>query len=228
MTSKYEKFKFTGYRLKFDWYYAPLFIAFWYVVFYVSVIPCFYKYPATVTIEEEQTNLEKFEDVFVGERSERDLFEFARIGTKLVGTAANEQAAVQFLITKIEKIIAESRQDLYDIEYDLQEATGSYVVFDMVNSYHSIQNVIVKFSPKDSNSTSYLLINSHYDTVPESTGAGDAGIMITTMLEVLRKLSKSSNTLSHPIIFLFNGAEENPLQGSHGFISQHKWANHIK
>lgn len=228
MTSKYEKFKFTGYRLKFNWYYAPFFVAFWYIVFYVSVIPSFHNYPASVTIEDEQTDFEKYEDVFVGERSERDLFEFARIGTKLVGTPANEQAAVQFLVTKIEKIIAESRQDLYNIEYDIQEATGSYVVFDMVNSYQSIQNVIVKFSTKDSNSTSYLLINSHYDTVPESTGAGDAGVMITTMMEVLRKISKSSKTLRHPIIFLFNGAEENPLQGSHAFISQHKWANHIK
>lgn len=228
MTSKYEKFKFTGYRLKFNWYYAPLFVAFWYVVFYVSVIPSFYNYPTIVTIGDEQTNFEKYEDVFVGERSERDLFELSRIGTKLVGTAANEQSAVQFLISRIEKIIAESRQDLYDIEYDIQEATGSYVVFDMVNYYQSIQNVVVKFSTKDSNSTNCLLINSHYDTVSESTGAGDAGIMITTMMEVLRKISKSSNTLRHPIIFLFNGAEENPLQGSHAFISQHKWANNIK
>lgn len=228
MTSKYEKFKFTGYRLKFDWYYAPIFIAFWYVLFYVTVIPSFNSYPASVTIEDEQTALEAYEDTFVGERSERDLFEFARIGTKLVGTAANEQSAVQFLITKIEKIIAEAREDLYDIEYDIQEATGSYVIFDMVNSYQSIQNVIVKFSTKESNSTNYLLINSHYDTVAESTGAGDAGIMITTMLEVLRKISRSSSTLRHPIIFLFNGAEENPLQGSHAFINQHKWANNIK
>ncbi|KAL5289343.1 hypothetical protein ACFFRR_009468 [Megaselia abdita] len=228
MTSKYEKFKFTGYRLKFNWYYAPLFVAFWFVLFYVSVIPSFYNYPTIVTVEDEQTNFEKFEDIFVGERSERDLFDLSRIGTKLVGTPANEQSAVQFLTDRIEKIIAESRQDLYDIEYDIQEATGSYVIFKMVNYYQSIQNVVVKFSTKDSNSTNYLLINSHYDTVAESTGAGDAGIMITTMLEVLRKLSKSSNILRHPIIFLFNGAEENPLQGSHAFISQHKWANNIK
>uniref|UniRef100_T1H709 FXNA-like protease n=1 Tax=Megaselia scalaris TaxID=36166 RepID=T1H709_MEGSC len=122
----------------------------------------------------------------------------------------------------------ESRQDLYDIDYDIQEASGSYVIFNMVNAYQSIQNVVVKFSAKDSNSTNYLLINSHYDTVAESAGAGDAGVMITTMLEVLRKISKSSNTLRHPIIFLFNGAEENPLQGSHAFINQHKWANNIK
>lgn len=228
MTSKYEKFKFTGYRLKFNWYYAPLFIAFWFILFYVSVIPSFYSYPKTVTIEDEQRNFEKYEDVFVGERSERDLFDLSRIGTKLVGTPANEQSAVNFLINRIETIIKESRQDLYDIDYDIQEASGSYVIFNMVNAYQSIQNVVVKFSAKDSNSTNYLLINSHYDTVAESAGAGDAGVMITTMLEVLRKISKSSNTLRHPIIFLFNGAEENPLQGSHAFINQHKWANNIK
>lgn len=52
--------------------------------------------------------------------------------------------------------------------------------------------------------------------------------MVVTMLEVMRQLATSEQTFEHPIVFLFNGAEEQPLQGSHAFISQHKWSPNCK
>lgn len=48
------------------------------------------------------------------------------------------------------------------------------------------------------------------------------------MLEVLRKISRFSQPPRHNIIFLFNGAEESPLQAAHGFITQHPWAKSVK
>lgn len=59
-------------------------------------------------------------------------------------------------------------------------------------------------------------------------GSGDDGAMVVVMLEILRVLATTRETFVHPIIFLFNGAEENPLQASHGFITQHKWAKKCK
>ena len=52
--------------------------------------------------------------------------------------------------------------------------------------------------------------------------------MVVIMLEILRVLATNRQTFKHPIVFLFNGAEENPLQASHGFITQHKWAKNCK
>jgi len=61
-------------------------------------------------------------------------------------------------------------------------------------------------------STSSVLINCHYDTVINSTGASDDAVSCAMMLEVLRVLAVSPRPLRHSVVFLFNGAEENILQ----------------
>jgi acetylornithine deacetylase/succinyl-diaminopimelate desuccinylase-like protein len=44
------------------------------------------------------------------------------------------------------------------------------------------------------------------------SGGSDDGLNCAVMLEVLEILSQSKAPLKHNIIFLFNGAEESPLQ----------------
>lgn len=58
-------------------------------------------------------------------------------------------------------------------------------------------------------------------------GASDDAASCCVMLEILRVFSSQSQLNQHSIIFLFNGAEETPLQASHGFITQHEWAKDI-
>ncbi|XP_046811999.1 endoplasmic reticulum metallopeptidase 1-like [Lucilia cuprina] len=224
MKSKYENMKIIYNRSKFGWYWAPVFIAFWFLLFYLTVIPSFHYMPDSLLIAEEPNNPGRF----IGERAENTLLRLTKIGPKVVGSPANEQSVVAFLLGEISQIRNEARLDLFDIEEDVQIASGNYVLWKMVNCYQSIQNVVVKITPKKSNSTSALLINSHYDTVPGSSGAGDAGMMIVIMLETIRAITKYETELMHPVVFLFNGAEENPLQGSHAFITQHDWAQNVK
>lgn len=61
-----------------------------------------------------------------------------------------------------------------------------------------------------------------------SPGAGDDGANCAIMLELLSILSTKETKNQHTIIFVFNGAEETGLRASHGFITQHKWANDIR
>ena len=47
------------------------------------------------------------------------------------------------------------------------------------------------------------------------------------MLEIMRVLSTTEEALANDVIFLFNGAEEAGLIGSHLFVDQHTWANDV-
>jgi len=80
-------------------------------------------------------------------------------------------------------------------------------------------------------------VNCHFDTVPGSPGASDNMISCANMIEILRVLTRSTKPLRNDIIFLFNGAEENILQGSHGFVAGrvdqkagigHQWSKNVK
>lgn len=89
-------------------------------------------------------------------------------------------------------------------------------------------NVAVKFSSTYSPSEHSLLVNTHFDTVPSSQGVSDSGAMVSVLLETIRKLSQLNATLTHNVIFLFNGYIESGFLGSQLFVTKHKWRNEVR
>ncbi|XP_017033139.1 endoplasmic reticulum metallopeptidase 1-like [Drosophila kikkawai] len=219
-----EEFKIDIQAKKLPWYYAPTYLLFWVGLFFAVVIPLFNYLPKGVKQEEEST----LPGTFVAQRAESLLLQMDIMGPKITGDYVTEVTMVQFLLDEIGKVRREMREDLFEMEVDVQRCSGSYLLWQMVNMYQGVQNVVVKLSPKSSNSSSYLLINSHFDSKPTSRGTGDAEVMIATMLEVLRLMATSEENFLHPIVFLFNGGEEQPAHGSHGFITQHRWSANCK
>ncbi|NXF48598.1 ERMP1 metallopeptidase, partial [Oceanites oceanicus] len=151
------------------------------------------------------------------------------IGPRTVGSPENEVLAVNYLLEQIRAIEREST-DAHKISVDVQRPTGSFSIDFLggfTSYYANITNVVVKLEPQNG-AQHAVLSNCHFDSVPNTPGASDDAVSCAVMLEILNTLSKSSEPLQHAVIFLFNGAEENILQASHGFITQHEWAKSIR
>ncbi|KAH8386241.1 hypothetical protein KR200_007728, partial [Drosophila serrata] len=206
------------------WYYAPVYLLFWVGLFFAVVYPLFNYLPTGVKLAEESD----LPATFVAQRAEEVLLKIDLMGPKIAGDYVTEVTMVNFLLDEIEKVRREMRTDLYELEVDVQHSSGAFLHWQMINMYQGIQNVVVKLSAKSSNSTNYLLVNSHYDSKPSSVGTGDAELMIVVMLETLRLMATSGEPFLHPIVFLFNGAEEQPFHGSHSFIKNHRWSANCK
>ncbi|XP_066113307.1 endoplasmic reticulum metallopeptidase 1 isoform X2 [Saccopteryx bilineata] len=163
-------------------------------------------------------------------RQARDYLEhITSFGPRTTGSPENEILTVHYLLEQI-KLIEVQSNSLHKISVDVQRPTGSFSIDFLggfTSYYDNITNVVVKLEPRDG-AQHAVLANCHFDSVANSPGASDDAVSCSVMLEVLRVLSISSEALSHAVIFLFNGAEENVLQASHGFITQHPWANLIR
>ncbi|KAH8270871.1 hypothetical protein KR018_008083, partial [Drosophila ironensis] len=208
---------------KIPWFVSGGFVLIWLSLFLGVVIPLFYRLPEANTLEDVGKG-----NIFIAERAQENLYEFAQIGTKLVGSNNNENKTVQFLLKELALIKENVNQDFFDLEIDHQIAYGSYVRSGAQYQYQAVQNVIVKVTPKGSTSNDWLLVNTHFDSKPTSPSVGDAGHMVVVILEVIRVITESEEHLQHTIVFLINGSEENSLQASHGFITSHKWAPNCK
>ncbi|RMC19459.1 hypothetical protein DUI87_04070 [Hirundo rustica rustica] len=166
---------------------------------------------------------------FSASRAREYLDNITAIGPRTVGSPENEVLAVNYLLEQIREIEREST-DAHKIYVDIQRPTGSFSIDFLggfTSYYANITNVVVKLEPRNG-AEHAVLSNCHFDSVPNTPGASDDAVSCAVMLEILNTLSKSSESLQHAVIFLFNGAEENILQASHGFITQHEWAKSIR
>nr|XP_016476644.1 PREDICTED: putative endoplasmic reticulum metallopeptidase 1-B [Nicotiana tabacum]XP_016476645.1 PREDICTED: putative endoplasmic reticulum metallopeptidase 1-B [Nicotiana tabacum]XP_016476646.1 PREDICTED: putative endoplasmic reticulum metallopeptidase 1-B [Nicotiana tabacum]XP_016476648.1 PREDICTED: putative endoplasmic reticulum metallopeptidase 1-B [Nicotiana tabacum] len=148
------------------------------------------------------------------------------IGGRQEGRQGLKQAA-QYIKTQLE-MMKERAQPGIRIEIEETIVNGS---FNMIFLRHGISlayrnhiNIIMRISSVDSgeNDTA-VLVNGHFDTPPGSPGAGDCGSCVASMLELARLSIDSGWIPPRPVIFLFNGAEELFMLGSHGFITTHRW-----
>jgi hypothetical protein len=166
--------------------------------------------PSPLDSSDEQTHV----DAFITERARRDLKMLTDLGPREAGNYTSEVLAVD-LLKRIINNITETAHKNQLLELDLQIIRTNYSL--------KFTNIVVKLYGSG-NASRNVLINSHFDSVPDGPGASDDGINCAVMLEILRKLSRQPHRPSNNLIFLFNGAEESGLFGSYMFVKQHRWA----
>lgn len=204
-------------------YWLPVYLLPWIIIFLLMVLS-YHTLPTPISRDAESS----YPNRFIGERAKLLNEELANIGPpKVVGSEDNELRAVTFLMNEIDKI-KRSANPVHTIEENIQRSSGSFQLGTLTTYYQGIQNVVVKISPRNRTTAHSLLINTHFDSVPGSPAAGDAGILVSVNLEVLRVLSQLPNSLQHSVVFLFNSAEEFELNGAHQFITKHMWASDVR
>jgi Peptidase family M28 len=86
-----------------------------------------------------------------------------------------------------------------------------------------VSNILVRI--KGSLPGKAILMAAHYDSQPNTPGAGDDGIGVVALLEAARAL-KSSAPLQHDIILLLTDGEEEGLFGAKAFVEEYPdWKN---
>ncbi|XP_061783098.1 endoplasmic reticulum metallopeptidase 1 [Nerophis lumbriciformis] len=167
---------------------------------------------------------------FNADRARWHLERITSVGPRPTGSHENEVLTVTYLLEEIDKIRQETVQGTHWITVDVQRPTGSFSIDFLggfTSYYDRVTNVVVRLEPKGG-AEHLMLANCHFDTVANSPGASDDAVSCAVMLEVLYSLANQSTPFQHGVIFLFNGAEENVLQASHGFITQHPWAKQVR
>ncbi|XP_047981565.1 endoplasmic reticulum metallopeptidase 1 isoform X1 [Salvia hispanica] len=152
------------------------------------------------------------------------------IGGRQVGTPGLQQAA-EYIKKQLE-LLKERAGSNIRIEIEETVVNGSFNMMFLGNSlsltYRNHTNIAMRISSVDSQeSDPSVLLNGHFDTPPGSPGAGDCGSCVASLLELARLGIDSGWTPPRPIIFLFNGAEELFMLGSHGFMTTHRWRDTI-
>ncbi|XP_050091027.1 endoplasmic reticulum metallopeptidase 1-like [Anopheles aquasalis] len=179
--------------------------------------------PAALRLADEPTHPERF----IAELAKLHLIEMSSVGPRVAGSYANEILTVGFLRRVVQGIV-DNANPVHRVELEIQQAYGNmfldYEKYPQTSVYRGIQNVVVRVVPSGGGGAEpehFLMLSSHFDSVPQSPGAGDDGTMSVVMLEVLRKVSQHPEPFAHGLVFVFNGCEENTLQGSHAFVAYH-------
>merc|ERR1719319_702020 len=197
----------------------------WLVGLFLVVVAMDRRLPAALTLDD----LAAQPEAFIEERARRHLRALTSIGARPAGSYENEVLAVKLLQRELTSIAARANP-IHKLSIDIQKPRGSFnlqFVDGLTHSYRNIQNVVAKLESGPLPAKDALLVNCHFDSVPSSPGASDDAVSCAIMLEVLEVLTQSAIPLRHNLVFLFNGAEENMLPASHGFITQHVWADEV-
>ena len=103
------------------------------------------------------------------------------------------------------------------LETDLTDQTGLVAQNTSISAGRA-QNILARM--KGTRAEKTILVMSHYDSQPNTPGAGDDGVGVAAMMEAIQLL-KTGEPLANDILFLFTDLEECGMLGAEAFVSQY-------
>jgi hypothetical protein len=122
-----------------------------------------------------------------------------------VGSEANKRVKERILSWLVQQ----------DIQAEVQETWGCSTTRP---GCAWVENIIAEIPGKQS--SPYLVLMAHYDSVPPAPGAGDDGAGMAAVLEIGRML-KQEGPFQNPILLVITDAEEVGLLGAEAFFAHH-------
>jgi len=109
---------------------------------------------------------------FVEERARKTLNDMTAFGARPVGSKANEELTVDYLVDAITQIRGQMDKERHSLDVDVQRVSGTFAIDflgQFTSCYDNVNNVVAKLCPKHIADDS-LLVNCHYDTAVNVTG----------------------------------------------------------
>ena len=88
----------------------------------------------------------------------------------------------------------------------------------------SVQNIVARMPGQEAGPA--VLLMAHYDTRPQTPGAGDDATGVAALLEAARAL-RARPVLARDVIFLVTDGEEVGLLGARAFLANHPWRSDV-
>lgn len=180
-------------------------------------------------VAHSQSNLSSFSE----ERARAHLTELLKFGpARVVGSYANEVQAPEY-IEKVVEAMARECGTHCDIEVSRHVGSGSFYLDFLggfTSTYENVQNVLVLLKGLHPPEDGMLMLSAHYDSAVGVPAASDNAANVANLLEILRAYTTSERP-EFSVLFIFNGAEETILQGSHSFTlgeNKHKYSEYVR
>jgi hypothetical protein len=139
------------------------------------------------------------------------------IGDRGIGTAGRDSAA---------RYLAGLLGAIPGVEVSVQDelVVAPYVFAPGVTSWYRARNVVARIPGRERTA---VLFSTHYDSSPESVGAGDAAMVVAASVEAIRALAADGRRPRNTLLFHFGDGEEDGLLGSAAFL-RHPWAQDVR
>ena len=159
-----------------------LFILLYLAIIFLFVVYMDQRLPPAITLKEAGLH----PGSFIEERARNNLRKLTSVGARPTGSYENEVLATDFIRRELASL-QKNANHIHKLTVDVQKPRGSFnlgFADGFTHHYTNIQNIVAKLESGHGAKHS-LLVNCHFDSVPQSPGASDDAVSCAIIFNLL-------------------------------------------